>query len=463
MAKPKKTAAVAQATSKFNLLSRGAKFGSAVKEALAESSGRLKAGSSVMFDALASNKTKLIPINDFGLQYLLNSKGFISGRIFDIIGTDGVGKSTLCFTMLGWAMRHNIPSLYVETEGKPMAKERVMRCLHPNRQLAEQMFEVLQFEEAYELTDAINKIERWVHAVRSPKASADVRIPNEVPVVVVLDTFSKLMSPKESVGFDYYKSGGATGGEDDEKEAADKKKKKPGAKKEKKKEVMEIDSMSNMEHAKIAHRWCRRLPSFLVHNNCFLIIVRHQNEKVDMSGGGGSFVPLEVVEGSNRTSIGGKAFGQSCAYQVVIASEKAEFAQIRGERKRVSQGAKIKVSKNSYGQGGRSLRYNVVLEPRRDTETEQEMSIDFSVGLPDVLSQTGMFAVRIKSANSVAVKELGVEDATPQDVSKALHQKPELMQDIGKRLGFEGLKDPVREVPDLNPMFASDEAEQASA
>lgn len=417
----------------------------------------------MLFNALTSNKTKMIPIYDFGLQYLLNSQGFISGRIFDIIGTDGVGKSTLCFTMLGWAMRHNIPGLYVETEGKPMAKERVMRCLHPNRKLAEQMFDVMQFEEAYEITDAINKIERWVHLVRSPKSAADARIPIEVPVMVVLDTFSKLMSPKESVGFDYYKSGGATGGEDEE-TADDKKKKKPGAKKEKKKEVMAVDSMSNMEHAKIAHRWCRRLPSFLTHNNCFLVVVRHQNEKVDMSGGGGgSFVPLEVAEGSNRTSIGGKAFGQSCAYQVIVTTEKAEFAQIRGERKRVSQGAKLKVSKNSYGQGGRSLKYNVVLEPRHDTEDHQEQSIDFSVGLPDVLSQTGMFAVRIKSASSVAVKELGLEDATPQQVSQALHQKPELMRDVGTRLGFEGLKNPVREVPDLNPTFVSDETKQAGA
>lgn len=464
-----KTTAKKKADTTFNLLTRGASFPAAVNEALAGVSGKLKMDPNVVYDALPSNQTKLIPLYDFGLQYLLHSRGLIGGRIFDIIGADGVGKSTLVFTMLGWAMRHNIPGFYVETEGKPVIKERVMRCLHPEKAWAEKMWDVLQWTQAFELTDAINKLEQWVMTVRNPKSGAG-HVPLHIPCIVVLDTFSKLMSPAEAVAYDFYKQGAKASEDDDEPEEKPEKKAagKPkgsarGGKPKKKAEKMDLDSMSNMQHAKIAHRWTRRLGSFLTYNNCLLIVVRHQNDKVDMSGGGGgSFVPLEVVDAYNRTSIGGKAFNQSCAYQLIISREKYEFAQIRGERKRVGQIAKMTVAKNSYGPGGRMLRYNVMLEPRYDTDTIQEMAVDFSVGLPDVLSQTGMVGVRIKSANSVAVKELKLDDATPQQVSAALHQNPEFMQDLATRLQFAGYGATVIEPPELNPVFIPGGMESAS-
>lgn len=466
MAKPKKAAT---GPSVFNLLDRGASFTDAVKEGLAATSGKLKSDPGVSYDALRSNANRVIPIYDFGLQYLLNSRGLIGGRILDLIGADGLGKSTLVLTIAGWAMRHNIPSFYVETEGKPVIKERVMRCLHPDRVWAEKMWNVLQWTQAFELTDAIDQLERWVLTVRNP-ASGPGHVPLHIPCIVILDTFSKLMSPAEAVAYDFYRKGGPTGDEESKpesgkKEDADKKKAKPkgSARAKKAPEKQELDGGSNMQHAKIAHKWCRRLGSFLTYNNCLLIIVRHQNDKVDMSGGGGgSFIPQEVADAFNRTSIGGKAFNQSCSYQLVLSREKYETAQIQGERKRVGQIAKLTVAKNSYGPGGRYLRYNVMLEPRFDTDALQEMAIDFSVGLPEVLSQTGMISIRIKSANSIAVKELGLDDATPQQVSAALHQNPELLRDLGTRLQFAGYGRFLIEPPDLNPAFTVGAVDQAS-
>jgi ABC-type dipeptide/oligopeptide/nickel transport system ATPase subunit len=463
MAKPKQSSP----RSTFDLLSRGATMRDAVKESMAASSGKLKSDPGVMYDSLPSNANKMIPLADFGMQYLLNSKGLIGGRILDIIGADGVGKSTLVFTMLGWAMRHNIPSWYIETEGKPVVKERVVRCLHPDRAIAEKMFEALQFTQAFELTDAIDQLERWILTIRNP-ASGAAHVPLEIPCIAVLDTFSKLMAPAEAVAYDFYKKGGATTEEEAPKTAADKakakEKGKPKGKFRQKKEAtkQELDGGSNMQHAKIAHKWTRRLPSLLTFNNCLLIIVRHQNEKVDMSGGGGSFIPLEVQDNFNRTSIGGKAFNQSCAYQLILSKEKFDFAQIRGERKAVAQINKMQLAKNSYGPNRRTLRYSVVMEPRYDTDTQHEMALDFSTGLPDVLSQTGLMSVRIKSASSIAVKELRLEDATPQQVSAALHQQPALVEDLGRRLQFAGYGSVNLETPELNPAFAPSKGEPKS-
>lgn len=441
----------------------------AVKEAMAASSGKLKSDAGVMYAALPSNATKLIPIQDFGFQYLMHSRGFLGGRILDIIGADGVGKSTLVFSILGWAMRHNIPSWYVETEGKPVVEERVVRCLHPDRKIAKQMFDALQFTQAFELTDAIDQIERWILTIRNPKSGAG-HVPKEIPCIVVLDTFSKLMAPAEAVAYDFYKKGGATGNETEEEKAEAKKeekakgkgKPKGGARQKKEPAKQELMGGSNMQHAKIAHKWCRRLPSLLTFNNCLLIIVRHQNDKVDMSGGGGSFIPLEAMDSYNRTSIGGKAFNQSGAYQLILTKEKFEFAQIRGERKAVAQINKMQLAKNSYGPNRRILRYSVVMEPRRDTETHHEMALDFSTGLADILSQTGLVSVRIKSASNIAVKELSLDDATPQQVSEALHQRPDLVEDLGRRLQFAGYGSVNFEVPDMNPAFAPSKGEPES-
>lgn len=435
----------------FDLLARGATMRDAVKEALADKSAKLKSDPQFEFAELPSNKNKIIPLMDFGLQWALKSRGLPGGRILDIIGADGVGKSTLVFTILGWAMRHNSPGLVVESEGKPMDPDRVKRCLHPDPVIAQKMFAAISTEQAFELTDAIDKLERWVLAVRDPKSGAG-HVPRDIPVVVVLDTFSKLMAPAESVAYDFYNKKLET--EESPKDKSAKAKAGEKKKREKQPEKQELMGGSNMQHAKIAHKWTRRLPSFLTYHNCVLIVVRHQNDKVDMSaGGGGSFIPIEAQDAFNRVSIGGRAWNQSAAIQLILTREKMEFAQIRGERVAVARINRLKVSKNSYGYENRALRYSVMMVPRRDSESQQEMVLDFSPDLGDILARSGLLGVRVVNANSIAVKELGLDDATPQQVSAALHQRPDLVEDLGTRLGFFGYKDSVMPIAALNPAF----------
>jgi hypothetical protein len=454
MIKPKKVAKTDNGV--FNLLSRGASFTAAVRQTLAENSARLKSTPGILYGALASNTKLIIPIMDFCLAWCLNTKGFLSGRIMDIIGADGVGKTSLVFTIFGWAIRFNIPCAHVETEGKPMDADRIRRCLHTNRELSDQMFNTVSYMQAFEIVDAVNKIESWLRLVRDKKFP-DSYVPDHIPAIVCLDTFSKLMAPAEAVGYGEY-------AEDEEDKKTEKSKEAAKSRnKERQKKIQELGTGSNMGHAKLAHAWSRRLPSLLSKYNAFLILVRHQNEKVEMNSfaGGGSFIPAEVKEQWNRESIGGRAFAQSAAYELVITPGKPEVSVIRGDRVRVSQGAKISIAKNSYGPA-RDCSYKLNLVPRGDTEELQDPVIDFSPSLPDILKAIGLVKITIKGPNEVSCPDLGIEDNTPKELSEALHKRQDMVDDLCLRLGLVA-SGPNFKHPPLNSIFVSEETKDPAS
>jgi hypothetical protein len=436
----------------FNLMARGATFTTAIKEALVESSARLKSTPGVMYGSLASNTKLVIPIPDFSFAYIMNSKSLLSGRMMCILGADGIGKTSLVYTFFGWWIPYNMPCCIVETEGKPMDADRIRRCLHSDRQIADQMFNTISFLQSFEIVDAVDQIENWLMKIRD-KEYPDSYVPDHIPAAIALDTYSKLMAPAEAVGYHVY-----------EEPVEDKKteKSKESAKernKENKKKILELGGGSNFGHAKMAHAWSRRLPSLLTKYNAFLIIVRHQNDKVDMAqqsfhGGGGSFVAPDIKEQWNRTSIGGRAFAQSAAYEILVTRDgKFEIATIRGENTKVSQPAKISVTKTSYGPGSRSCHYTLTWVPRNDTETYQEPTIDFSGSLPDILKQTGLMRMDIKNKGDVSCKELGLENVSPRQLAESLHKNTAVFNDLCVRLGLVA-SGPMFKAPTINPIFS---------
>lgn len=436
----------------FNLLSRGATFTTAIKEALVESSARLKSTPGVMYGSLASNTKLVIPIPDFTFAYIMNSRSFLSGRMMCILGADGIGKTSLVYTFFGWWIPYNMPCCHVETEGKPMEADRIRRCLHTDRAIADQMFNTISFLQSFEIVDAVDQIENWLMKIRD-KEYPDSYVPDHIPAAIALDTYSKLMSPAEAVGYHVYEEPVEDKKSDKGKESAKERNN------EKKKKILELGGGSNFGHAKMAHAWSRRLPSLLTKYNAFLIIVRHQNDKVDMAqqsfhGGGGSFIPPDIKEQWNRTSIGGRAFAQSAAYEILVTRDgKADVATIRGETQKVSQSAKIAVTKTSYGPGSRSCHYMLNWVPRHDTETYQEPTIDFAGSLPDILKHTGLVRIDIKNKGDVSCKELDLENVSPRQLADCLNKRPDVFNDLCMRLGLVA-SGPTFKSPPINPIFS---------
>ena len=448
MSKTKKAAPKAAKTPDqvFNLMARGSDFTAAVRESLAHSSAKLKNTPGIMYGSLASNQKLCLPIKPFALAYALDSKHLQSGRVFSVIGQDGVGKTTLVYTLFGWWIPHNIPCAHVEVEGKPMAEDRIRRCLHTNREIADQMFNTISFMQSFEFVDAINQIENWLKVIRDKNSPAYV--PESIPAAVAVDTASKLMPPKEAAGYHMY-------AEDPEDKKGAKQQSAAEKKNEKKKNtIQELGAGSNLETSKLTHQWCRRLATILTKYNALLIWVRHQNEKVDMQGtphgGGGSFVPADVKDQYNRTAIGGKAMAQNAAWEVVVTREKLDSVVMRDERVKIGQYVKISVAKNSYG-AQRSCTYELIMVPRTDTETYQEPAIDFSPTLSRILQFTGLLKIT-ENKGRITCPELNLDGVESQELDTSLQANHEVFDDLSMRLGL-SCSGPNFKTPPLNTFF----------
>lgn len=420
----------------FNLLD-DADRANRVKESLI----KLRKGDPSTVDTLASIRRELLHVPPIYFQAAINSYGLPLKTLIDVIGAEGIGKSTLMFTTMGWAMAAGSPCYYVETEGKMMDPSRIIRCLHPNRVTAKKMFDALNFDQAFELRQAVESIENWVKVCRDPKDPATY-VPHHIPLVVGLDTFSKLMAPKEAEGRQLYQDQSVSEGKE-----------------------QELGGGSNFGHAKLAQSWSRRLPNWLTFNNVILILNRHQNDKVDMNAMP-SFLPADAMAGYNKTSIGGRAFSQNAALQLIITRFRYATAKQGQETVKIGVDAKISIAKNSYGPEGASCYYRLNYVYPGDTQEMQTPALSFAPYTPEWLMGRGILDVTSKNKNCFSCRELNLFDVDTTTFTEAVQASEELVKTIGSRLNLRGYELSDQPVPDTLahvPSEAPDEEVSATA
>ena len=420
----------------FNILAQGA----AIVDATRESLGR--SASDVLMVGTPNKPKNILPLASFSFQNILKARGLVTGTIMDILGADGIGKTSLSYYLMGQAMAANGVCLYIETEGKPLDRSRAERCLHPNRKIAAQMYDAIYQEPARELREAANKIETWILQMRAP----GTKVPPSSPLVIFLDTFSKLMSPTEAAGFAAY----ATESDEEklkkkekEKEKKAKAKGKVVEKKEAKEKVdesKELGAGSNFGHAKLSQEWSRRLPYFLSRYNAILVLVRHQNDKIEMGGGGGGMVlTAEQKDAFNRTSIGGRAWLQSAAYGIILSRLDFVKSQIAGETVKTALNIKMSLAKNGWGPLAEG-KYRLTLVPRQDTEDWFEPAISFDPWLPELIAKKKLMKVSVKNATTVISTEFnpgGRSEEIPLDrFIDLFYSDPNRVAELGRQLGF---------------------------
>lgn len=432
--KPVKAVKPAGKPKRFSILENGASVVAAAREALARDEA------DVLIAGNPNKKKLILPVPSFGFRAILKSRGLVSGTVIDIIGADGLGKSPFGHMLMGWTMNANGPVMLVESEGKPLDRPRAEAALHPDRKIAALMYDAIYREPARELREAINKIESWLITIRK-----DPRIPKSAVAMVVLDSFSKLMSPSEASGFSVYDSK-----KDKERKRQDEKKEEFKAAK-KGVEVTakpskaaddhtkELLTGSNFEHAKVASEWTRRLVYFLGAYNAILVLVRHQNDKIDMGAGGGIMLSEDQKAGMNRTSIGGKAILQTAAYQFILSRKGFFKASVGGQQENVGLDVKINVAKNGWGPSGVDGMYRVSLQPRRATETRYEPVIDFDPWIPEIMMRHKLMKVRPKNVSTVITSDFEpsgrAEDMPLTHFCEMFYQKG-LDETMGRQLGF---------------------------
>lgn len=324
----------------FNLLDDDS-FSSQVQETMLNLAGKRKAASNVK--SMADVRRDYVELSSMYMQSTLGMCGFPTGTLLEVLGQDGVGKSSFIFSIAGEAMAKGSPFFYVETEGKPMDEARVKRCLSTDRALADRMFERITMQTCDDIPSMVAALEDYVDVCRN-----QIGVPKSTPLICAVDSYSKLMSPTEAIGRSFY--GGDT-----------------------KKNEFGTDKV-NFGHSKFAHQWCRILPSWLNQNNVFLIIVSHQNQQVSTGFGGGSFMSPEVAASFNRTKIGGNAFNQNAAVQIILTRK----GQAKQGTEKVGTLIKATVAKNSYGPEGGVFEFEVISRPYLDTDTTTQPSLYFA-------------------------------------------------------------------------------------
>ena len=148
------------------------------------------------FATLADIKSSYVPLHNIYLEHLWGTRGLPEHTLGEIIGPEGIGKTTLAFYLIGKALRNGCPALYLATEGKPMLPERVKRNFSFIRKEADQMLKSVTAAEVFTLASMAEHIEAWADHVRNT-----VKLPRNVPGIIVVDTWSKLMSDAEAMGY----------------------------------------------------------------------------------------------------------------------------------------------------------------------------------------------------------------------------------------------------------------------
>lgn len=359
------------------------------------------------------------PFRHFLLQYAVGQFGVPPQKIIDIIGAEGIGKSTLVMDMLGSAMDVGCPALYIECESKQIPAPRVMRALHPSISRSFKMLERLRVEPVNSLDHMWQVMKDFVYVARGTKGTKDTpRVPMHVPIVIAVDPWSKLLNPDEAAGF--YNYG------DNMSDA-------------KKKKFKEINEGSNLGHAKWAHKWCRLLPAFLKQYNVVLIIVHHQNDKIDMGGGGVSFMTPEASALYNKTRIGGKALHQNTALTLILSRRglaKNGSGDITGNL------ISCRVAKNSLGHDNIKFFYELRTGFYNDSLTHMDPAINYNIGFATMCAEQKWMSTSVKGSR-FSSPVLGVTEVSADEFCAAFNANQEVKFNLGKQLGINGYIDVV--------------------
>lgn len=376
------------------------------------------------FTTVADIPRAMINLPHWYLRWFFGCWGIPHHCLIDLIGTDGIGKTTLGLSMVGWAIQYAAAfGLWIETESKPMLDDQILRLFNTDYEKARVMMnKALTHKEAHSLDEMFETLEEWVLVMRGIKSKGKnaVSIPWQQPLVVFVDTLSKLMTPAEAAGF-YNYAQHMTG-----KDVKEKK----------------IGEGSNLGFSKFVHEWMRKLPGFLAQYNVLLIISHHQNEKINMNGFGlASFMTEDVSALYNKTKIGGRATNQNAAYQLIM-SNAGVLKDSSGAH--VGKIVKVRMEKNSYGQHGKVMQLHLK-NYYNDSPGYREPVLQLDHPFLLWSLEHKYFEGLKFDAGKWSCPQFGVYNGEAHQLMAALNQNNDLMTAFGKRMRIHGYYDPVAE------------------
>lgn len=368
-----------------------------------------------------------LPFESPLLQYTFASTGINTGTALEIIGEDGIGKTTMALSLVGMGLRNHpyAVALYLNSEGKNklFSEDRIASCLSLNKQEAKDMIaNRVRWSEVATLNHALESILNFGRVVRENLDKRGISR-NDSPIFVVLDTLSKLMPKNEAalLGLGDKSSNPA---------------------------INSLEDTSNLEFARTLQRWSRAMAySFEEYGIC-LILVSHQNTKIEMNTFAARFLSQAALKEDNRTKIGGNALNQSVTLQFTLTKGKILTRETSTSKTPIGQIVKLKVVKNSLSIPHRDCLYVLNIDHSFDTEEEWDQPLKFDYGLPEMFIKERLYGLKVASVqkDTFTSKALNIDSAPRQDVISAL--KP-LISDVLDELNIRG-HDRIQDIQDVD-------------
>jgi hypothetical protein len=402
----------------FNFLEQSESIMETVQDTVMTLAARRK-NRPTQFRSMADVRKEMLQVDDILLQYLFDNPGIPQGALVEIIGAESTGKSTLVHYIEAAALLRGCPVYHQECENKPLMVNHVARIMSGDPVMGKRLVKAIHFDTARSLEESYEKLMDWIFIMRGQETAgrkAAVTIPLHVPLVAVIDPWGKLMSKDEAAGFyDFGKN-----------------------MTEKEKPLLEL---SNLGHSKAAHRWVRRLPYVLGDLNVILIIVQHQNTKVDMSGAGS---PMSAEAGAmyNTTKIGGKGFDQLDSMQIILG-RKGLVKDSSGTA--IGKTIRARMNKSSYGAESRVVEYDLINDGYKDAGGRLDRVLRFDRTTTDFLLEKGVLDMSVK-LRRVTCPPLELAGASYKEFYATLLANREVLSDVCKKLKIKGYYDPLEEL-----------------
>lgn len=368
-----------------------------------------KAGVGAGFGSSTQSARDYLPVPWLALQYLIGRPGIPMNTITEFIGSESVGKSSLVYALMGEFVSHNIPCFYINSEPKALEPDWQLRLLGTDPVKGRKIRDAIDIQPLNALEEMDEHMRAWVKIKRE-----DEGIPVDVPLVVVIDSITKLMNPEE-----FSVSGLA--------------KIKPGEKK--KPEGVGNVSQKPGVTAKWLHQWARLIAPLLEQKNVTIIAVSGQNQNMD--AGGSTYIKPSAKR--NKTRTGGNALNQSAALQFTV-TYKGAYKNTSG----VDCGKEVLLfcEKNSYGPSFREIKYTLYDDrienyPDDIEDVFKQQAIDMDIALANLLVEKRILGTTVTRKRYSSTKAEAFEMSAKGFVAHVL-ERPELFMQVVKELSIKG-------------------------
>lgn len=373
-----------------------------------------KADKVIGFNTMADIKSKFLPVPWLAFKWLTGCCGIPMNTITEFIGEENVGKSSLTMALLGHFAKNNILSLYINTEAKELDSSWTVRLMARDPELAENLLSVIEtpidpatgnhVTRTFTMNAMDKQLRAWIFDCRCVRG-----IPNSVPLVVVIDSTSRLLNPAQA----------------EVAMAEDKR----GTGKVILNGVEDVGGQIGVG-AKWFHAWANMINPICAQYNVTIICVSAQNANLSAGAGG---MAADGGKSLNKSKAHGLALNQACGLQITVTNA----GMLRKSTDVIGRKIKLRCLKNSYGPVYRQIVYGLKCERLDDSPGYLDDPIDMAETMGNLLVDNKLYGMSVSNKRFTS-NELDIHQMTAEALQEYIQAHPDLEDDICTRLKING-------------------------